>query len=151
MKMSRGLSANKKNARLSTGPKTIVGKERSANNALRHGLAIPIALDPVYDPAIAQLTGLIAGAEVDPERVAHARRIAEAQMDLVRIRQARHSGEAYAARLDDNGGLLHDPRFERYERRARSRRKAAIRSFDMNLHPNPGRDECLWSDDHENA
>lgn len=34
--------ANRANARRSTGPRSAAGKTRSARNALRHGLAIPI-------------------------------------------------------------------------------------------------------------
>jgi hypothetical protein len=64
----------------------------------------------------------------------HARRVAEAQLDLQRIREAR---DEIVARMDGDGGLgaikahLHKLRLlDRYERRARSRRKKSVRDSD---------------------
>jgi hypothetical protein len=42
--------ANRANARHSTGPRTEPGKQRSSQNALRHGLTARIALLPTEDP-----------------------------------------------------------------------------------------------------
>ena len=36
------IDANRANAKASTGPKTARGKTRAAQNALRHGLSLPI-------------------------------------------------------------------------------------------------------------
>jgi len=41
--------ANRTNARLSTGPKSTVGKKTTSKNALRHGLSVPV----VHIPAVA--------------------------------------------------------------------------------------------------
>jgi hypothetical protein len=61
----------------------------------------------------------------------HARRVAEAQIDLQRIRRARH--EIFAL-MDANGTLGAHlrklRRLDRYDRRARSRRKKSMRDFD---------------------
>jgi hypothetical protein len=53
----RRLEANKRNASVSTGPKTARGKLVSRNNALRHGLARTVASDPAAAKAIDVLNG----------------------------------------------------------------------------------------------
>ncbi|HYL74394.1 MAG TPA: hypothetical protein VEU96_09315 [Bryobacteraceae bacterium] len=48
------LKANRKNAKLSTGPRTESGKARSAQNAFQHGLRARAILLPTEDPAAFQ-------------------------------------------------------------------------------------------------
>src|SRR5215831_16410165 len=43
----RQRAANRRNARSSTGPRTAAGKARVAQNAVRHGLNVAIADDPL--------------------------------------------------------------------------------------------------------
>ena len=81
--------ANRRNARRSTGPKSAVGKARVAKNALRHGLATPISSDATLSELADQLAMAIAGSGADDVRLEHAKRIAEAQVDLQRVRKAR--------------------------------------------------------------
>ncbi len=85
------LAANRRNARSSRGPKTTSGKARSARNARRHGLAVPLLSDPVRAAEVEALTARIAGEDATPQIVRLARRIAEAQVDLNRVRMARRS------------------------------------------------------------
>jgi hypothetical protein len=91
MRPSARALANRRNARRSAGPKTPAGKARVALNALRHGLAIPVTVDPALGAEIERLARAIAGRGVDPSRLECASRIAEAQVDLLRVRRARYA------------------------------------------------------------
>jgi hypothetical protein len=84
------INANRANSRASTGPRTRYGRARAARNALRHGLSLPVCSDPVLSEHVEALTREIAGADANAEIQASARLIAEAQIDLRRVRQARH-------------------------------------------------------------
>jgi hypothetical protein len=70
-----------------TGPRTKAGKARAAQNAFRHGLARPICEDPTYAPEVEELARLVACG--NPELIEEARRVAEAHLDLRRIRKLR--------------------------------------------------------------
>ena len=83
------LAANQRNALRSTGPKSVAGKRRAARNALKHGLAVPLGADPNLLGRIEALSRLIAGEGASASRLALARRVAEAQVDLDRVRAAR--------------------------------------------------------------
>ncbi len=85
----RRARANRKNARSSTGPKTRRGKARSAQNARRHGLSIPVLLDPKWSNEVRALARIITGKDRNPEHQEFARRVAAAQIDVVRARRVR--------------------------------------------------------------
>lgn len=84
------VNANRANAGASTGPKTARGRAHSARNAHRHGLSLPVLADPALSEEVEALACEIAGAGATPEIHEFARRIAEAQIDLRRVRLARH-------------------------------------------------------------
>jgi hypothetical protein len=65
----------------------VVGKAAARLNARRHGLAVPLRSEPGADHEIERLAGAIAGARLDLMDLA--RRIAEAELELRRIRRAR--------------------------------------------------------------
>ena len=47
----RQIESNRRNAQKSTGPKTQNGKQRSSQNAVRHGLTAETVIGPLEDPA----------------------------------------------------------------------------------------------------
>ena len=186
MKLTARVRANRANARRSTGPKTLAGKSAASRNALRHGLAIPVTVDPSLADEVERLALMIAGEGANSSRLERARRVAETQIDLLRVRRARslllddararakppsvseliHADKQVMARraekqpkpwgdfddrtravlralnaVNENGEPLRLEegieaiaaqlvRFDRYERRALSRRKWATRNFD---------------------
>ena len=67
------------------------GKALVARNALRHGLAISILKNPVMCAEVEALAQAIAGQGADHLRIAQARIIAAAQLDLARVEDAKVS------------------------------------------------------------
>ena len=57
------IHANRANARASTGPKTADGRARSARNALRHALSLPVCSNPALSEEVETLAREIAGPE----------------------------------------------------------------------------------------
>ena len=90
MQLDRKIETNRANARASTGPKTPRGRASSARNAFRHGLSMPVEADLVLSERVQALTRQIAGSDTSVRIQILAYRIAEAQVDLLRVRYARH-------------------------------------------------------------
>jgi hypothetical protein len=86
----RKIKANRANARASTGPQTAQGRARAARNALRHALSLPVCSNPAWSEDVETLAREIAGPGANAETQELARQVAEAQIDLRRVRYARH-------------------------------------------------------------
>jgi hypothetical protein len=84
------IKANRANAQASTGPKTADGRARAARNALRHALSLPVCSNPALSEEVETLAREIAGPDANAETRDLARQVAEAQIDLRRVRYARH-------------------------------------------------------------
>jgi hypothetical protein len=87
---ARKIIANRANARASTGPHTARGRALAARNAFRHGLSLPVQSDSALSQEVEALARKIAGRDADPGIQRLACRVAEAAVDLRRVRYARH-------------------------------------------------------------
>ncbi len=150
MTSARKAFANRVNGRLSRGPRTAAGKARHADAIRRHGLSLSVARDDALAPEVDRLARDIAAsvtlrrsaegraskggghvdAAVDAARHALACRVAEAMIDLYRVRLAKRP---LSAALDADPANMTTlkalARLDRYEQRALSRRKFAMRDF----------------------
>jgi hypothetical protein len=169
MTSERMIASNRSNGHRGRGPRTAAGKASSSQNARRHGLAVGVLNDPAMCSQAEALARIIAGAGTNDALLSRARIVAEAQLDLARIRDVKNGimnsltkkvGPSGAVILEEqvtmrleggNAGLDSEDysdegccgqdlavtptilrqlfRLERYERRAISRRRQAIRAF----------------------
>jgi hypothetical protein len=83
--------ANQANAKASKGPKTKAGRARSAQNALRHGLSIPVCKEPSLSIQAEEIALKLAGPNPDEALLDRARVVGEAQVDLNRVRARRNA------------------------------------------------------------
>lgn len=123
MASEKQIAANRRNAKRSTGPKTVAGKLRSSQNAYRHGLSIPLRhfyQMPELMDTIAQASGYPVGKSTESFEIVYA------MCDLSRIRILRSKILSVLETQGDDPVLLQRlMALDRYEWRALAKRRRA--------------------------
>jgi hypothetical protein len=89
MASERQIAANRRNARKSAGPRSGAGKKRASRNAYRHGLTLNITSTAVFAKQLDKLVREIAGDTEDAMLLERARALAQAELDLARVRRVK--------------------------------------------------------------
>jgi hypothetical protein len=89
MASERQIAANRRNARNSTGPRCGAGKKRASRNAYRHGLTLSVISTTAVAKQLDKLVRKIAGDSKDAMVLERARAIAQAELDLARVRRVK--------------------------------------------------------------
>jgi hypothetical protein len=89
MASERQIAANRRNARKSTGPRSGAGRKRASRNAYRHGLTLSISSTAAFAKQLDKLVHKIAGDTEDEIVLERARAVAQAELELVRLRRAK--------------------------------------------------------------
>jgi hypothetical protein len=89
MASERQIAANRRNARKSTGPRSGAGKKRASRNGYRHGLTLSITSTAASAKQLDKLVREIAGDTEDAMLLERARAIAQAELDLARVRRVK--------------------------------------------------------------
>jgi hypothetical protein len=114
MTSERMIAANRRNGHRSHGPRTAAGKAASSRNALRHSLSASLLDEPAICGKVETLARAIAGAGADTAQINQARIIAEAQLDLARIRGAKaRAMDAHALEMSTSEGAIREGEIER--------------------------------------
>jgi hypothetical protein len=105
---------------------------KSSRNAFRHGLSVPLRLDSKTSAKAEAIARMLAPDQVDEKHVAAATEVAQAQLELLRIRGVR--AKLMSAVDLATGNLEHLQRLaalDRYERFAHTKRQRASRKLEI--------------------
>jgi hypothetical protein len=142
MTSDKKITANRINAKKSTGPTSLRGKLQSSRNALRHGLAAAMNAEPTISADVKRMANAICGNEqADPDLYDLAVTIARWQIVLLKVRATRSAAiepqNTIESKIEGVEQLTparpsneESARLDRYERDALSRRNRAIRMFE---------------------
>ena len=133
------IEANRRNAQRSTGPRSKAGKARVARNSFKHGLSVAIGADD-FHAECEELVRAFEGELDSAKNWEQVSRFVEGQIEVLRVRRSKAEllnraasrlktlysdmEECVAAGFVQNAKLLQS--FERYERRALSKRRRAL-------------------------
>lgn len=120
------IEANRKNAKKSSGPKTVAGKMKASRNALRHGLARAQAgkaseLDSLVSSICTYLGDLAT--------TAAAAEFVRAKADLTRVREVRINMLIELLKTPREIAFKQLQGLDRYERAALAKQKRALRDL----------------------
>lgn len=130
MTTEKQITANRANAKRSTGPKTLAGKLKSSRNAVRHGLSGAMPLDARTLASINSIASALAGEDASQAQLISATEFAQAQLELLRVRSVRaKQTEAIESDEIDSRKLGCLASLDRYERLALTKRRRASRKL----------------------
>jgi hypothetical protein len=127
------ITANRQNARKSTGPRTSAGKRQSSQNARKHGLSVH---GGVQEADVAILARKFVGEDADAARLLVAGIAAQAELEFQRICAVRESLKDLLTTIVNGDeadkraattALQKLMEFDRFERRELARRDRALR------------------------
>ena len=132
MPTEKQIAANRANAKRSTGPKTLAGKMASSRNAFRHGLSVPLQLDPILSPKLDAIAQALAGEEANEDRLTLAVDFARAQLRLLQIRTLRMELiENIGPNCNSTQELYRVAALDRYERYCFTKRRRASNKLQL--------------------
>jgi hypothetical protein len=130
MATERQIAANRANAQKSTGPRTAAGRLKSSRNAFRHGLSLPLRIDMTTSAKADAIGRALARDQAGEDQRVAAAEVAQAQLELLRIRAVRAE---LTAMIDVTSGNLEQLQrlaaLDRYERFAHTKRRRASRKL----------------------
>ena len=130
MASEKQIAANRANAQKSTGPRTAAGRLKSSRNAFRHGLSLPLQLDIKTSAKADAIGRALARDHASEEQRMAATELAQAQLELLRIRAVRAELMAMVDVASGNFEQLQRlAALDRYERFAHTKRRRASRKL----------------------
>jgi hypothetical protein len=132
MATEKQIAANRANAKKSTGPKSVTGKETSSRNSIKHGLS---GLATRSSPAATRnaIVAALGIEEISEKQLMAAVDFASAQSELLQIqavRAAQWSRVGLNVEIDgDFKELKQLASLDRYERYARTKRRKAAKKL----------------------